>query len=145
MRKLPGMSEATRRLNAGIVVRGIRIREPEMTRVEIDAWLINSEGDLQALCEEWLERRGYARLTRDGILGGGDRGYQLHLHACQKNPFLLDITLFGNDGRYLMVELKHKKGRMNEHQAAMVHNNRNAHLIKEFADFEALIKEWETL
>jgi hypothetical protein len=117
---------------------------PRMTEAEVRAYLARmrkadlapepataepcpqgQESKFQRDAETWLEGHGYWRINEKNLdaseaTGQAPRGWQYHLAQPQGNPTLLDLTIYGNDGRYLMIELKTAKGRVRKGQRQLL-------------------------
>ena len=88
--------------------------------------LCDRESDLQRDVELWLEGAGYWRRTASAIADGPPPlGWQIHIHAAQKNPLLLDLLLIANDGSWLELELKTRPAsRVADHQRDLINQDR---------------------
>ena len=89
----------------------------------IDARTIaDREADLQADVEQWLEGLGYWRRSAATIDAGRPPvGWQIHIHAAQRNPLLLDLLLLHNDGTWIELELKTRpSSRVATHQRQLI-------------------------
>lgn len=104
------------------------------------------EANLQGICEQWLEKQGYRRLTpANALLPGFPAGWYGHLVEPKKNPFMPDLFLF-RDGRYLMVELKVEDDNGKIHygigQKAMI-SRIFWKLATSLDEFQNLVYDWE--
>ena len=123
-------SESFRRLN------------PEICG-ELDTPEINSERDLQYACERYLTGKGYSRRTEGNILKRWpEKGWFVHLHKAIGNPILLDLLILAHDGRWIEIELKGEKTRIEPHQAAIVQKS-HAKLVKNMPDFIKVLRKFE--
>lgn len=87
-----------------------------------DGHLADREADLQADAEQWLEGLGYWRRSAATIAAGRPPvGWQIHIHAAQRNPLLLDLLLLHNDGTWIELELKTRPtSRVATHQRQLI-------------------------
>lgn len=79
------------------------------------------EKDFLFFVEKWLTAQGYLKRTKNNILFSAApvRGWQVHVARTIGNPYLLDILLLGNDGRYMEFELKTDTGKLSDIQEAL--------------------------
>ena len=108
-----------------------------------------SERAIQAGVEALLTRRGYWPRNAKHLdnMDAGDRpprGWLIHLHRCRENPYLLDILLLGNDGRFLEIELKTARGRLTREQRVIL-TAQPAHTALARAEAAAIaaVENWE--
>jgi hypothetical protein len=105
------------------------------------AAVMESEGELQRKCEEYLVSHDFLRLTAKHA-GRPARGWFGHLHKPEGNPFLPDLFIFHepNDRPALLIELK-TKAQFQPGQKAMI--NRGAwQLCWSFAEFATAFSKW---
>lgn len=95
------------------------------------------ESELQRDCEAWLRLCGYQPRSQKAIHAGRPaRGWYVHLHKAEGNHILLDLPVLDHSGRYKEYELKTKHGRVSKEQAAILANNPNAVLVRNFDEFK---------
>ena len=129
-----------------LIAAGIDPNNPylPMTDEAKDKAADKQEKHLQRECEAWLSLRGYAKRTPTWILAERPkRGWQFHLNKAQGNPMLLDILLLGNDGRYLEVELKQRKGRWSSDSQQALCTVHGYPCVRMFVDLVAKVEAWE--
>jgi len=106
-----------------------------------------AEKELQRLCENWLTLHGFRRRTPEDIKRPGwCAGWFIHMHACKKNPILLDLLILFRDGRYMEIELKTAVGASTDEQKAIVKRDQDGHrafVCRSFERFIEIIMEGE--
>jgi len=107
-------------------------------------WWQGKEGDLQKACNAMLVARGYWKRDKRGILAGSKppMGWQVHVARAIGNPYLLDVLLLGNDGRYFEGELKHATGKASEIQEALMASD-GTRIYRSVAELRAAVEDWE--
>ena len=105
------------------------------------------ESALQSQFVQWLEYRGYAPRSKKGLVASPRMGWYIHIHQCRKNPYMLDVTLLGLDGRYIEVELKRgPKAKVRQHQTNILEQNAgNAYIGWDMEYLCECVKAWENV
>lgn len=104
-----------------------------------------SEADLQARCDRWLESRGYLRRTPKCIAEAKvPLRWYLHFPRTRGNPIVLDYLLLdGMTGCYLEVELKTERGKLRKEQTLLIACGSGS-LVRNFHEFARVVECWET-
>ncbi len=101
------------------------------------------ESDLQAQVNASLRRHGYAPRDKAHILGPrhgtGSRGWYIHVPRAIGNPYLLDVLVLANDGRFLELELKTACGQLSPIQSAL-----HPTVCRSVDEALAALKKWES-
>jgi hypothetical protein len=102
-----------------------------------------SEKDLQAKCDRWLEIRGYRRRTSCHIQSSQNGLWYIHLPRTRGNPIVLDYLLLNSRcNRYLEAELKTTNGRVSPVQRCLVLRKEGV-LCWGFEQFRDAVVLWE--
>jgi hypothetical protein len=102
-----------------------------------------TEDLFQAQAERWLRDRGYCQQwPKDILVGRPERGYQFHMRRPADNQVAPDLWLFGHDGRYLALELKTAKGRLNPHQRAWAEHG-FIEVCRTMGELKRAVEQWE--
>ena len=103
-RKAPIVPTRYARLMSAKDRKELGIKLPEEVDKEIAA---KDERRMLLTLQTMLRNRGYWPRSPGWLKAERPpKGWQIHLHKTKRNPFILDIVLLGNDGRYLEFELK---------------------------------------
>lgn len=105
------------------------------------------EAKLQRECEQLLQYRGYSpRTTKHLAAGRPHKGWYLHVHRAQGNPYVLDLLILGHDGRWLEVELKTRVGAPSREQRQILEQSLDrASLVRSVEEFRQTLDQWEGL
>lgn len=81
-----------------------------------------AERQTQDTVEAWLRQNGYWPRTPYFLNSGSppESGWYIHLHETRRNPYLLDLLILRNDGRWVEIELKTSTGRIRTEQADII-------------------------
>jgi len=111
---------------------------------------IDEEKKLQAICERYLNQRGYKRLKAEIVViystapkGSHDmpNGYFGHWFNNRRNPFILDLLILSPTGHYLMVDLKVSNHYQPGQKEIVVQGY--GHFAWSLDDFIVILNKWE--
>jgi hypothetical protein len=132
------VSEDVRRLNPHVY--GTPALKPE--HVEAGRAYADEKA-LQARCEQWLELRGYRRLTpANAVRSGEPAGWFGHLSKPKGNAFMPDVFILHRARPPLLVELKVRED-FRPGQLQMIERG-DWRLARSLEDFASLVEAWES-
>ena len=121
--------------------------EPQVVPEQPSKASVKNEKILLGQVTGWLRLRGYYYRNTSDILDIHlpPKGWQYHHNPkrTQGNPFLLDILLLGNDGRYLEFELKVAPIKYSGDEQRALCTQHKLPVFVTLEGVKAYVEEWE--